>query len=172
MQCERMDRQELLDLLNDPDIPHAMKQAAYRALFERFGVEILEDEDGNKILVGADGQPLLDKDGRPIMVLDEMLEDLGATLGQGVVMEDVDLFVLSEMCKGKTREEAEAEVAAQRADQEFAKFMAKAGCDVVREAGPIEGTWNVGLSTIQIPPELQALMNKGDNSKIYVDKFE
>jgi antitoxin component of MazEF toxin-antitoxin module len=111
---KNMNKEELLKMLNDPNVDDAVKQAALRQLVEKFEVEVLEDEFGNKILVDAEGNPLLDGNNRPIMISNELLEQVGATLGEKVKVE-VDpskleeLNVLANMIKGMTEDEAKAQ---------------------------------------------------------------
>jgi len=64
--------------------------------------------------VDADGNPLLDANNRPIMISNELLEQVGATLGEGVKVaidpnKLEELNVLANMIKGMTAEEAKAQ---------------------------------------------------------------
>mmetsp|Transcript_42777 Transcript_42777/g.35946 ORF Transcript_42777/g.35946 Transcript_42777/m.35946 type:complete len:126 (+) Transcript_42777:1784-2161(+) len=106
-----LNKEELLAMLNDPNIDDATKQAALRQLVEKFEVEVLEDEFGNKILVDAEGNPLLDANNRPVMISNQLLEQVGATLGEGVVVvldpsKIEELNILANMIKGMTQDEA------------------------------------------------------------------
>lgn len=109
-----MNKDELLAMLNDPDVDDATKQAILRQLVEKYEVEVLEDEFGNKILVDAEGNPLLDANNRPIMISNDLLTQIGATLGEGVKVEIdpnklEELNVLANMIKGMTADEAKAQ---------------------------------------------------------------
>jgi len=157
--CRGMSLQELLDVLNDPNADEQMRNAALRTLIELYGVQILEDGNGNKILIDANGEPLTDSKGRPIKINSEMLAALGATMGEPEKLQ-IDpsmterLNVLANMIMGLTEEEAKAEFNKKCMENELYSLIENIQIDVTVEPGPKEGTWNRGLYTIEIPHEL------------------
>jgi len=81
-ECLTMEVAQLCDVLNDPNAEESKQVAALRCLITTHGAQILEDEHGNKILIGADGDPLLDSNGKPCKIRDDQLEYIGAKLGE------------------------------------------------------------------------------------------
>jgi len=77
-----MTLEELIAIMNDPNADESLRKAALRAMVDIFGIELLEDENGNKILIDKDGNPLLSKDGKPIQISSDFLKDMGAKLGK------------------------------------------------------------------------------------------
>jgi len=86
---------------------------------------MLEDADGNRILIDADGNPLVDANGKPLKVTADMLSSLGITLGEPEKL-DIDpsmiekLNILANMIKGFSEEEALAEFNRQCMENELA----------------------------------------------------
>jgi hypothetical protein len=131
---------------------------------------MLEDENGNKILIDNSGNPLLNKDGKPIQISAQFLKDMGAKLGkpQKIDMDLDKLKVLSQMVKGFSEAEALNEVAKQEMGDALGDFLANCDISIDSEEGPLPGTRNKGLCTIKIP---DALLDAGQFSKekIFVD---
>lgn len=80
LMCEGMTREEMLAKLNDPFIDDEMKEAMLRNLLLLGENNIIEDEFGNQILVDENGQPLLDSDGKPIMISANMIKNAGINM--------------------------------------------------------------------------------------------
>lgn len=104
------------------------------------------------------------------MISNDLLEQVGATLGEGVKI-DIDpskleeLNTLANMIKGMTAEEAKAQYFEQLMNNQLDDYMANYEIEIDEEDGPIEGTKSKGLNTIPIPKELQDAANQ-DPSKI------
>lgn len=156
--CRQMTMEELIKIMDDPNADESLRFAALRALVDIYGVELIEDELGNKILCDKDGNPLLTANGRPIKITDEFLKDLGAKLGQLVKIDmDLDqLKILEKMvAKGLSEEEAKKAVIADEMYDKLGDFLANCDVSIDSEEGPLPGTRNKGLCTIKIPLELQ-----------------
>lgn len=88
-----------------------MKNAAFRRLIEEHNQQILEDDLGNRILIDDAGNPVLDKQGKPVIIPNELLDAVGASLGEPEAI-DIDdsqaeqLNVLANMVKGLSEEDA------------------------------------------------------------------
>lgn len=114
LQCDKMSKEDLLNILNDPNADESLKQAALAMLARKHDIEIMEDAYGNRILVNSNGEPLLDSSGKPIQIKDDMLTSLGAQLGDPEEL-NIDpsmqekLNILANMCKGLSEEDAKKE---------------------------------------------------------------
>ena len=91
-----MNKDELLAILTDPNVNDATKQVVLMQLVEKYEMEVLEDEFGNKILLDAEDNPRLDANNRPVMISNQLFEQVGATLGEAVKME-IDPSKLEEL---------------------------------------------------------------------------
>lgn len=80
-------------------------------MIEEHNYQVLEDELGNRILIDSDGNPVLDKFGKPVTIPKDLLDAVGATLGEGEAV-DIDesqaeqLNILANMVKGLSEEDA------------------------------------------------------------------
>lgn len=170
--CRVMSIEELIAIMVDPKADESLIQAAFRALVSIFEVEMLEDENGNKILIDKDGNPLLDINGKPITISAEFLKDMGAKLGKPVKMliDMEKLKVLSQMVKGLSEADAMNAVARQEMGDALGDFLANCDVSIDSEEGPLPGTRNKGLCTIKIP---DALLDAGQFSKekIFIDSM-
>jgi len=70
----------MLEMLNDPFVSDEMKEAMLRNLLLQGENCVVEDEFGNQMLVDENGNPLLDKDGNPIMLSAKMLDKAGISM--------------------------------------------------------------------------------------------
>lgn len=79
-----MTMEELIAILDDPayrfiSVTNAntpLKQAALRALISVYGIEMKEDGNGNKTLVDKEGNTLKNKNGNPITISAQFLEQM------------------------------------------------------------------------------------------------
>lgn len=85
-----MTREEMLAMLNDPFVDDEMKEAMLRNLLLLGENNVIEDEFGNQILVDENGQPLLDADGKPIMLSAKMLDKAGINMYAERFLDDDD----------------------------------------------------------------------------------
>jgi len=131
---------------------------------------MLEDEHGNKILIDADGNPLLNKDGKPIKITAQFLKDMGASLGkpEKVNMDMDKLKLLSKMVLGKSAAEAADCLKNEAMGDALGDFLANCDISIDSEEGPLPGTRNKGLCTIKIPEGLLD-SSKFSNEKVFLD---
>jgi len=64
------------------------------------------------------------------------------------------LNVLANMVQGMSEDEALQEFNKVCAEREIGDLIANMDCQVDVEEGPLEGTWNRGLMTLDIPSDL------------------
>lgn len=133
---------------------------------------MLEDENGNKILIDKDGNPLLNKDGKPIKITAQFLKDMGASLGkpEKVNMDMDKLKLLSKMVLGQSAAEAAATLKREEMGDALGDFLANCDISIDSEEGPVPGTRNKGLCTIKIPEGLLD-SDKFSNEKVFIDSI-
>ena len=103
-------------------------------------MEVLEDEFGNKILEYAEGNPLLNANNRFIMISNQLLEQVGATLGESVKMENnpskrKEMNLLANMIKELSANELKAQSIETLKNNQLIDYFANFKLEIDEEMG-------------------------------------